>query len=94
MKRFLLLIALVVAAISVQAADITVITTALKTGNATNLQTCMDKSVDMALADKSKICNAQEAVSMLNGFFSSNKLLLFLCYTMRIKKTVVFWWLN
>ncbi len=73
MKRFLLLIALVVAAISVQAADITVITTALKTGNATNLQTCMDKSVDMALADKSKICNAQEAVSMLNGFFSSNK---------------------
>ena len=47
MKRFLLLIALVVAAISVQAADITVITTALKTG--------------------------QEAVSMLNGFFSSNK---------------------
>ena len=59
MKRFLLLIALVVAAISVQAADITVITTALKTGNATNLQTCMDKS--------------QEAVSMLNGFFSSNK---------------------
>ena len=60
MKRFLLLIALVVAAISVQAADITVITTALKT-------------VDMALADKSKICNAQEAVSMLNGFFSSNK---------------------
>ncbi len=73
MKRFLLLIALVVAAISVQAADITVITTALKTGNATNLQTCMDKSVDMALADKSKICNAQEAVSMLNGFFGSNK---------------------
>ena len=41
--------------------------------NATNLQTCMDKSVDMALVDKSKICNAQEAVSMLNGFFSSNK---------------------
>ena len=27
----------------------------------------------MALADKSKICNAQEAVSMLNGFFGSNK---------------------
>lgn len=74
MKRFLLsLIACIAAAISVQAADITGITAAFKAGDAAGLQKYMDKSVDMALADESKTCNPQEAFSMLNGFFSSNK---------------------
>ena len=73
MKRFLVLLALVFQVLSLQAADITVITSALKTGNVRTLQTSMGQSVDMALAEKKKICNAKDAVEMLNGFYQANK---------------------
>ncbi len=73
MKRYLLLMALAAAAICMQAADLTAITTVLKTGNTEGLQSYMDESVDMAIADSSRTCNAEEAVAMLKNFLDANK---------------------
>ncbi|MDH6535318.1 DUF4783 domain-containing protein [Parabacteroides sp. 52] len=73
MKRLLITWALIFAFFTVQAADITPISTALKGGDASSLTAVIDKEVDMALPGSSKKCNAAEAVVMLNTFFSSNK---------------------
>ena len=73
MKRLFLTLALVLSFLSVMAADITPISNAFKTGNASSLNSSMDVEVDMALPGASKKCNASEAVSMLVSFFGSNK---------------------
>ncbi len=73
MKRFLVLLIFVFHVISLQAADITVITSALKTGNVAAIQKNLSQSVDMALTGDQKICDAKEASKMLNVFFTANK---------------------
>lgn len=73
MKRLLLTFALIFAFICAQAADITGISNAFKTGNAASLSKVMDKEVDVALPGSSKKCDGSEAVSMLSAFFGSNK---------------------
>lgn len=73
MKRFVCTFALILSFLSVQAADITNISSAFKGGNASSLSAVMDKEVDMALPGSSKKCNGNEAVSMLNAFFSQHK---------------------
>lgn len=73
MKRFLLMLTLIISALSLQAADITNISSAFKGGNASSLTPFMDKEVDMALPKSTKKCNGSEAVTMLNTFFSTNK---------------------
>lgn len=73
MKRLLLTFAMILATLSIQAADITSISNAFKGGNATSLSAVMDKEVDMALPGSSKKCDGNEAVSMLSSFFGSNK---------------------
>lgn len=73
MKRLFLTLALVLSFLSVKAADITQISGAFKGGNATTLTQSMDKEVDMALPGVSKKCNGNDAVSLLNNFFTTHK---------------------
>lgn len=73
MKRLFLTLALILSFLSVMAADIVPISNAFKGGNASSLSKSMDTEVDMALPGSSKKCNGNEAISMLNTFFGSNK---------------------
>lgn len=73
MKRLFLTLVLALSFLCVAAADITQISAAFKEGNAATLTQSMDKEVDMALPGASKKCNGNDAVSMLNNFFTTNK---------------------
>lgn len=73
MKRILFTFALVLSFLSVQAADITIISNAFKSGNASSLSGNMDTVVDIAIPGASKKANGSDALSMLNGFLISNK---------------------
>jgi len=63
---------LVFSFLCVHAADITSISNAFKSGNASSLTSYMDEEVDMAVPGSAKKCNAGDAVAMLNTFFQSN----------------------
>jgi hypothetical protein len=56
-----------------QAVDINPVSAAFKAGNVSSLVTFMDQAVDVAVPGSTKKCNANEAVALLNSFFSSNK---------------------
>jgi len=73
MKRLVIILTLVFSFLSVRAADITSISNAFKSGNASSLTSSMDSQVDMAVPGSSKKCNGSDAVSMLNTFFGTNK---------------------
>ena len=73
MKRFIILVTLVFSFLYVNAADITSISNAFKSGNASSLTASMDNEVDVAVPGSSKKCNGNDAVAMLNTFFDSNK---------------------
>lgn len=73
MKRFFCLLALWLAVITAQAADITSIAGALKNGNGNALSGSMDSSVDLAVPGETKKCNSQEAVAALSAFFQRAK---------------------
>lgn len=73
MKRLLFMFAFVLSVLNLQAADINPISNAFKEGNASSLTAFMDAEVDIAVPGSTKKCNGAEAVSILNGFFSSNK---------------------
>ncbi|MDR3140865.1 MAG: DUF4783 domain-containing protein [Tannerellaceae bacterium] len=73
MKRLIIILTLVFSFLSVRAADITPISNAFKSGNASSLTSFMDSQVDMAVPGSSKKCNGAEAVAMLNTFFGTNK---------------------
>lgn len=57
----------------VRAADIGTITNAFKAGDTDALAGAMAKEVDLALPDESKRCGAQEAATLLKGFFGRQK---------------------
>ncbi|MDR0430210.1 MAG: DUF4783 domain-containing protein [Tannerellaceae bacterium] len=73
MKRIFVILTLVFSFLSVHAADITPISNAFKSGNASPLTSSMDKEVDVAVPGSSKKCGGSEAVAMLNTFFGANK---------------------
>ncbi len=73
MKRILLVLTLVFSFLYVHAADITPLSSAFKSGNASSLTGLMDQEVDISVPGSSKKCNPGDAVSMLNTFFSTNK---------------------
>lgn len=73
MKRLFLMLVMACSFMGIYAADITSISNAFKGGNASGLASSMDKEVDIAVPGISRKCNASEAVSVLNGFFSGNK---------------------
>lgn len=73
MKRLLLVALLMANALLSMAADITMIAVAFQKGDAAAMQSAMAQSVDVAISDKNKNCNTQEAVAMLAEFFKSHK---------------------
>jgi hypothetical protein len=73
MKKLVCTFAFILSVLSVQAADITAIADAFKSGNATLLAACMDTEVDVALPDAARKVNGQEAVDLLNRFFEAGK---------------------
>ena len=73
MKRLLLTFAMTFALFCAQAADITGISNAFKTGNASSLSASLDTEVDIAVPSQAKSCNGNEAINILNSFFSSAK---------------------
>lgn len=73
MKRFFCLLALLLAIWTAQAADITSIAGALKSGNSNALSGSMDSTVDLAVPGETKKCNGSEAVAALGAFFQRTK---------------------
>ena len=73
MKRLLLTFAMTFALFCAQAADITGISNAFKTGNTATLSANMNTEVDIAVPEQTKRCNGNEAISVLNTFFSKAK---------------------
>lgn len=68
----LLTLVLLLAFVSLFAADINHIATAFKKGDAASLQSSMDKEVEIVLPSVNKKCPSAEAVKLLNGFFQQN----------------------
>ena len=54
------------------AADITSISNAFKSGNASALASSMGGEIDMAVPGASKKCNAKDAATLLDTFFKNN----------------------
>lgn len=72
-KGILLVFALILSVLSIQAADITAITNAFKAGNASALAGSMDQTVDIAVPNATKKGTGAEATAILTDFFKANK---------------------
>ena len=73
MKQILFTLALIIATLYTQAADISQVTNAFKAGNAEMLKDLMAAEVDIVAPGASKKGNAGDAVAILKTFFASNK---------------------
>lgn len=73
MKKIVFTLALILSALSIQAADINGISNAFKNGNASSIAANMDTEVDIAVPGTSKKGSGSDAVSVLNQFFQANK---------------------
>lgn len=73
MQKLLWICALILAIGSVQAADITPITEAFKTGNADLLKDKMASEVDIVVPGASKKGSGSDAIAILKTFFKANK---------------------
>ena len=72
MKRTLLTLVLLLAFVSLFAADINHIATAFKKGDAASLLSCLDREVEVVLPSVNKKCAGNEAVKLLDAFFRQN----------------------
>jgi len=73
MKKLIFMLALILSALSIQAADINGISNAFKNGNASSISGNMDTEVDIAVPGTNKKGNGSDAVAALNQFFQANK---------------------
>ncbi len=73
MKRVLLIALLVIQTGFMKAADITSISAAFQKGDVTSLQSSLANQVDLTIVDSNRKCGTQEAVRLLQDFFSANK---------------------
>ena len=73
MKQILITLTLIIATLSMQAADITPVTNAFKAGNADMLKDLMASEVDVVTPVASKKGAPNDAVTILKSFFQSNK---------------------
>lgn len=73
MKKTGLLLLCMLWAWCIQAADITIVSSAFKEGNAASLSGSMDTEVDIAVPGTSKKGRGADAVAVLTQFFQSNK---------------------
>ena len=72
MKKLLFTLALILSALSIQAADINGISNAFKNGNAASITESMDTTVDIAVPGATKKGSSTDAVAILNQFFQTN----------------------
>lgn len=73
MKKILFTLALIISAVSIQAADITPIADAIKAGNADMLKDKMAAEVDIVVPGESKKGTGGDAIAILKSFFQANK---------------------
>lgn len=73
MKRIFFTLVLLLAFVSLFAADINHIATAFKNGNATLLKGSMDNEVEIILPSLNKKIPGNEAIKLLDNFFRKNK---------------------
>lgn len=72
MKRLIAMFWGLVFASFLQAADITQITSAMKSGKASELVNVWDEQVDVAIDGASQVCDAKGAGTLMDAFFHSN----------------------
>jgi len=73
MKKTAFIFAFILPFLSMQAADITCITSAFKSGDAALLTGSMEVEVDMAVPGTARKGNGSDAIGVLARFFQSNK---------------------
>ncbi|MDR2913713.1 MAG: DUF4783 domain-containing protein [Tannerella sp.] len=73
MKKILFTLALIISALSIQAADITPISDAIKAGNTDMLKDKMAGEVDIVAPGASKKGTGSDAIAILKSFFQANK---------------------
>ena len=71
--RRLLFLAFVLSALTIQAADITPVSNAIKAGNAEILKDKMAAEVDIVVPGTTKKCSGSDAITILKSFFLTNK---------------------
>ena len=72
MKRFILVLALLVSTLGLYAANINHIATAFKSSNAILLEACLDDSVEISLPKVKSQCSRKKAVELFEVFFKQN----------------------
>ena len=73
MSRLVFFIAFALSALTIQAADITPDSNAIKAGNADILKDKMATEVDIVVPGTSKKCSGGDATAILKSFFQANK---------------------
>jgi hypothetical protein len=73
MKKIMYTLAFTLFILSVQAADITPVANAIKSGNADLLKDKMSEEVDISVPGTSRKSNGNEAIAILKKFFQTNK---------------------
>ena len=71
--RKLLFLAFALSALTIQAADITPVSNAIKAGNADILKDKMATEVDIVVPGTTKKCSGSDAIAILKSFFRTNK---------------------
>ena len=73
MRKVLFLLAIIISAVGIQAADIKPVSEAFKTGNAEILKDKMATEVDIVVPGASKKGTGSDAITILKTFFQANK---------------------
>jgi hypothetical protein len=73
MKKIIYTLACTLFILSAQAADITPVANAIKSGNADLLKDKMGEEIDISVPGTSRKSNANEAITLLKKFFQANK---------------------
>ena len=73
MSRSLFFLIFILLALTVQAADITPVSDAIKAGNAEMIKDNMATEVDIVVPGTSKKCSGNDAIALLKSFFQANK---------------------
>lgn len=73
MKKIIFALALILSVLSIQAADITPVSDAVKAGNTDLLKDKMSEEVDISVPGTSKKGTGNDAITILKAFFQTNK---------------------
>jgi hypothetical protein len=73
MKKIIFTFTFILSVLSIQAANITPVSDAIKAGNADLLKDKMSEEVDIFVPGTSKKCSGTDAIATLKAFFRTNK---------------------